>query len=114
MRKLLIGFALGVTAASTASALAFSAGQSLKLEPGDKAYITDLARFGQPTCQVVVKRGVPTLSCFVDSAGGELRKRFGVTISNTEVTVNRYYGPSAEKPYKVIFRRYQRAAFVAH
>ena len=72
MRKLLIGFVLGMASAATATALAISGGQSLKLQPGDTAYITDVARPGEPTCQAVVKRGIPTLSCFVDSAGGEL------------------------------------------
>ncbi|HET7449285.1 MAG TPA: hypothetical protein VFJ78_01695 [Gaiellaceae bacterium] len=114
MRNLLVGLVLGIAIATSASAFGFSTRQNVKLDPGDTAYINDVTRFGQPTCQSIVKQGIPTLSCFVESAGGELRKRFGVTISNSEVTVNRYFGPSSAKPYKVIFRRDQRSVFVAH
>lgn len=113
--KLALAFFAGAAIASAGSALALSSGQSVQLKVGDNAY-TPSGDFGVAKCAVVAKQGTPVFSCFVSDGdtGNDYRKAFGVTISGREVTVNQYFGPSATKPYKVIFRRTQTHIFIAH
>ena len=115
MKRVVVGFVGGVVAATVAAALALPSGQSVELKAGDNAYFNDATAprvAGTTVCAVIAKQARPTFSCYV--TGGNGRKAFGVTINGLEVTANQYFGIWKAKPYKVIFRRVQRNAFIAH
>jgi hypothetical protein len=112
MKKLAVGFVAGAAVATTASALAFSTGQSVQLKPGDSAYILGVTPVSeQTTCQVVTKHKTNLFSCFV---GTDYRGKYSVSINGSEVTVSRYLGPGVAKPYRVIFHRNQTHVLIAH
>lgn len=110
MKKFALGFAVGLAVAIAGTAGALTRGQSVQLAVGDRASFGD--GLSATNCAVVSKQGIPAFSCFVGD--DQYRKRFGVTINEREVTVNQYFGRTAPKPYKVIFRRIQTSSFKAY